>query len=123
MFGVLDTLNDAGIDRIYAPENVDMHESLRETLRTIYLGARDALSARGLPDPDLGFYENVELTSRASGVPLEEVLAEAKAARPLMMREDLPGALPMADAPLTPLPDPAPLTPLPDLDGPVGPAA
>ena len=65
----------------------------------------------------------MELTSRASGVPLEEVLAEAKAARPLMMREDLPGALPMADAPLTPLPDPAPLTPLPDLDGPVGPAA
>ena len=112
-FAVLDTLRDAGIDRIAAPQGFDPSDA-HSTLKVLYNGTHDALTVRGLPDPDIGFYQDVARTAEATGLPIGDALEQAKAGRPLQMRADL---APPDAVTLLPEPDPL-LTPAPELEGP-----
>ena len=108
VFAFHDTLRDAGVDTIDVPaSSLSDPETL---LREIYMGGRDELRERGLPDPDPELYAAAAQTAQVEGRDFHDVLAEAKAERPLAVREDLP-----LEEAFTPIPEPCPvMTPLPE---------
>ena len=88
-YGMVRSLQRGGVDSIeLAP--LPANAAPREVLREIFNSGQAALREHGIPDPDIAMYEQAAELAQATGRPIEGVVAEAEAAQPLAVRNDLP---------------------------------
>lgn len=83
----LDTLKTQGIDTLTV--EVNALSEPETALPEILTAGREALHARGLPDPDVQLYRDAAEIAQTSGQNYFEAVADLQAQEPLAMRKDL----------------------------------